>query len=323
MEMIIQNWLALGNNCTIVLSDHLGDYNSKTGLIGTVATNETDCLPYFFGPYEIPDAEYLLIFAIDYVFLSAYNYTHDMRDGNLLHTYLSFDWSYYVSVVVSMMVFIFTWNMCASTAGHVNKKLKRQVKNARKGGVYLIFCDMLNQHQYPNISRMGFTVISTSASVLFFFLVDCFMMSMISTDLVVITEPRVIRTYDDIIDNDVKIWVFKGTSEESLFRDLSLGIDERFGNENSEKMRKVASNAKLYKSFRTIFYPDAQKDVINQKMIHFWWDDAIGMISDSFISSANDDNFRILLTKANLVTINSFIVNRLSSPAFKDFIVRK
>ena len=150
---------------------------------------------------------------------SAYNYSSTIKDADLLSTYLSFHWSYYFSIVFTFLFFTAACIFCSLPASQVSKKVKQEIAHARKPSWWITKYAILDQDQYPNMSRVYFTILSLCFSAFFYLLIDCFMPNIISTDLVVIEHPRVIRDYHDIVDRDgggrLKVLFHRGGTEET------------------------------------------------------------------------------------------------------------
>ena len=59
-------------------------------------------------------------------------------------------------------------------------------------------------------------------------MIDCFMLNCMRTDLVTIEEPKVIRSYQDIIDReDLKVLFHQGWGDEQFFQHAKEGSKEQ------------------------------------------------------------------------------------------------
>ena len=146
---------------------------------------------------------------------------------DLLDNYLSFHYSYFVAIIVTFIFFSFAWKLCSFFARKISKSLKKEIRHARKPAYWVMLCAILDQDQYPNVSRISFSILSFCFSLFFYLLIDCFMLNTISTDLVVMIEPRVIRNYDDIIKRDeIRVVFLEGMNEDYFFRTADEETDE-------------------------------------------------------------------------------------------------
>ena len=183
--------------------------------------------------FEIEEVDYSPAISSSYLqILSFYNYSGAMKGSDLLSTYLSFHWSYYFAIIATFIIFTISWSYCSLLSSKISRKLLDEIVNSRKPPWWIMICAILDQDQYPVVSRISFTILSLCSSSFFYLLIDCFILSMISTDLVVIDEPRVINDYVDTIKADddgkgVRVWMWKGSTEEEFFKDSLDGTLER------------------------------------------------------------------------------------------------
>lgn len=176
-------------------------------------------LPYI--DYTVPIMEEFL------TTMSAYNVTDRMESGDLIDAYLAFHWSYYVSLVVTLAIFIMVWRMCEKYCFRYRPKQKTEIQNARLPPSWIMTCAILDQDQFPNITHIAFKALSLLFSLFFFITIDCFMMNIMSTDLVVIEIPQVIRTYQDFLDRNAKIIFMEGWDENNFFEHAPEGSLEK------------------------------------------------------------------------------------------------
>lgn len=233
--------------------------------IDDLLRNETDILLEEATPFGDPNLDYAPYQTVNMVFLSAYNYSPDFKDGDLLESYLSFDSSYYYLILLSFFLFMFTWSLFVLVIKKMkDKKSMIEVRKARKPSYWIMICSILDQDQYPNISKICFTILSLCITLLFYLVIDCFMLSMINTNLVVINEPIVIRNYDDILRHEsIKIsGVREGSNEAGIF----------LNSEPGSKLWKVSKHLDLKGSKNLI---ELIEDIFNQKRVVYWHDDII------------------------------------------------
>ena len=160
--------------------------------------------------------------------MSLYNYTDHMAETDLLDAYLQFPVSYYLSTFITFLAFVLTWKSCARAAGKLSRTVRRQLRNARLPSYWIMVCAILDQDQYPTVSRVAFTILSFCFSLFFFITVDCFILNTMTTDLVVIDEPATIGNYDQAIAREgLKVGFMRGMDEIAFFRDAKEGSKER------------------------------------------------------------------------------------------------
>lgn len=124
-------------------------------------------------------------------------------------------------------MFIYIWKFCENLASDIDENCKSELDNARLPSYWIMLCAILDQDQFPNVSKSSFSVLSICFSLFFFVMVDCYMMNMMRSDLVVIDEPGVVRTYQDAIDKEgLRLIFFTGSDEEKFFRDAPIGTKE-------------------------------------------------------------------------------------------------
>lgn len=267
---------------------------------------------------QLPEVDYALISTTYLHILSAYNYEFIMKDRGLLNTYFSFHWSYYTSIIFSFLIFLFSWSICSKIARKSSKKLKKEIRCARKPGCWIMICAILDQDQYPNISAICFSIISLCASLFFFLFIDCFMLNMISTDLVVITEPSVIRSYDDIIRNeDIKIPIVKGSDIETIIKSAKFGT----------KFEKVVQKVKIVNSNGYLYSQEACEEIMERKMVLIWYDWLMVYIGNKYRKLCFDTKFiaediRILISKdENEMSIeNAFLISKYAAKIVRQYI---
>lgn len=149
------------------------------------------------------------------------------ESADLLDTYLSSNWSYYIAIFVSILFFIAFWNVCAVIGAKMDGSIKERMDCVRKPGYWLTICAILDLDQFPAMARISFSTISLCSSLLFWFLIDCFILNQISTDSVVVVEPRVVKSYPDIMDRDVRALCILNADDNKFFSHAKYGTIER------------------------------------------------------------------------------------------------
>lgn len=180
------------------------------------------------APY-MDDITYSLPLYEDFVYwASAYNFTDDEPiKQDIIDLYLDFPKSYYVAVILSLMAFIISWKFCEKIARRISNKLRDEFDNARLPTSWIMTRAVLDQDQYPNISRVAFSLLSLCISICFYVTIDCFILNTMSTDLVVYKEPANIRNYEDAIGRvGLKIAFGAGMDEAKFFDNATKGSPE-------------------------------------------------------------------------------------------------
>lgn len=153
-----------------------------------------------------------------------YEYQTVTESADLLDTYLSFNWSYYFSIFISILCFIASWNICAMIGSRIDVSVKNKLRSTRKPAYWLITCSILDEDQFPDIARISFSAISICTFMLLYFFIDCFLLNQISTDLVVVVEPQVVKSYSDILyRDDVKALFVESNDDNKFFSDAKYG----------------------------------------------------------------------------------------------------
>lgn len=286
-----------------------------------------------FIDYSLP------IFSNYLTIVSAYNYTENSAtsDRDLLDTYLSLDWSYFLSLISMFIFFVISWNFCSYISrrlireklisrGLINRRIiSREVirkELVRESGVWIILCALLDQDLYPinskkmsKVSKITFSFLSICVSMLFFLLIDCFMFNVISTDLVIITQPKVIRSYEDILNSENTSAIFlDGMSEEDSFKYAEDGTAEHA----IWQRRKILESLSPPKIFELV------NPIIEQKIcgiVRHW----IAVLFVYYgLTIATDRNFSarglITMDPSGKSFTGAFMLNTHAHPILKKFI---
>lgn len=261
--------------------------------------------------YEIP------LWSDDLIIACAYNYTGEPMPIDLLDAYLTFHWSYYFSVLFAICYLVAAWSLCAFFARKLSRKVRKEIRRARIDSCWIVFSAIIDQDNFPVISSICFTILSLCSSIIFFVLIDCFMLNMISTDLVVIDEPKVIKSYYDIARRkDLGIVFLPGMNEEDFFKDAKYGTYEYEIWRKRQQLESVSPG-----SIGQMIIP-----AINQKLITILreW---IQVIASNYILQVafrmeEFKDARILLTRdtTEKYYTSSFIVSKDVHPILKRFI---
>ena len=88
--------------------------------------------------------------------ISAYNYTEHFEEQDLIDAYLEFHWSYYLSLIGTLIAFIGIWDWCSLIGSKLCKKVKKEIANSRLPSYWIMTCAILDQDQFPNDFSISF-----------------------------------------------------------------------------------------------------------------------------------------------------------------------
>ena len=248
-----------------------------------------------------------------------YNYTDHMDETDLMDAYLQFPWSYYTSILSSLVVFILAWKVCACLACKMSQTLKEELRKSRLPSYWIMICAILDQDQYPNISRVAFSILSFCFSFLFFVAIDCFMLNTMSADLVVIEEPAVVRTYEDALEREgLKLVFMEGMEDAEFFRSSDPGTIE-----NQIWDRRVMIKDATMEVIASVWQP-----LLGQEMVGIcrdWIGNGAMNLALSQMHQIGVPNLRGMVTKdetGKMIT-HAFMQLRDASPVLKNFLERQ
>lgn len=180
-------------------------------------------MPALYG--RLPEVKYTSpAYEETLVLASVYEYAHERKSTDLIDMYMSLHWSNYLSVLISTICLLLFWNKFIKLS---QKRTRKKFVKARKSGYWLMICAILDQYQFPDISHISNSIISICTSLLFFISIDCFILNMVGTDLVVIEDPDAVTSYSDIIKYDkAKALFFQGMTESVIFKNSDIKSDE-------------------------------------------------------------------------------------------------
>ena len=280
----------------------------------------------------------LPVFSNYLTIVSAYNYTEigATSDRDLLDTYLSLDWSYFVSLISMFIFFVISWNFCSYISrrlirrkvisrGLINRRIISEVIRKgiiRESAVWIILCALLDQDLFPinfkkmsKVSKITFSFLSICVSIFFFLLIRCFMFNMISTDLLIITQPKVIRSYEDILNRENTSAIFLGgMSEEDFFKDAKDGTAEH----------AIWQRRKILESISPPMIVEIVHPILEQKIcaiVRHWL--AVLMVYYGLsIAAVHGYSARGLITMdpSGKSFTGAFMLNTHAHPIFKKFI---
>ena len=252
----------------------------------------------------------------DYLYIyCAYNYSDAMEESDLMDAYLDFHWSYYVSLMLTFFVFLLSWDICSKLGSKISQTIRTELDKARLPGYWTMICAVLDQDQFPAISRISFSILSFCFSLFFFITVDCFMMNTMSADLVTISDPVVVRSYQDVIDRaDMKVLFFKGHDEEILFSSA----------QKASLDGKIWEKRYLLQGISVEAIGEVVAPIISQKMVILgrgWFGMAASNLGFSKAREYGLTNWRTLRTKdeTGKSFTNGLLIHRNSPQELKDY----
>lgn len=215
--------------CVVKESSEFGSVRNRTGLKGSMVNRELDMVAFPTTIHEMTSIEvhgygngtldhisYTIPLTENFLDLvCSYRFTNETEGASLMDAYLSFQPSFYIVVVSTVAIFITTWTICSQLASKISDKYKEEIRKARLSPTWIIVCAILDQDQFPNVSKVSFSVLSICFSTFFYITIDCYMMNSMSTDLVVPVEPIVVKSLQDILKRpDVQLLHADGSDEE-------------------------------------------------------------------------------------------------------------
>ena len=251
--------------------------------------------------------------------ICAYNYTEEMHDTDITDAYLEFHWSYYSSVATTFLLFLVSWKICSYMARNISRQLRDQIRNARLPDYWIMICALLVQHQYPAISRVTFSALSVLVSVFTFITIDCFMRNMLNCELVSITKPAVIQTYQDAIDKEgLKLMFFTGWDEEGLFMNAEPGTKE-----NEIWKKAMFMDDINIDSIKAVWQP-----IMDQKVVFLlrdWLGQSAANLGLTKMRELGVDHFRAVETKdeTGKFFTNAFMILKDAPETFKEYITKR
>lgn len=257
------------------------------------------------------DIEYTMPIYDDYLQIAcSYNFTEDIRSIDLMDTYLSFNISYYVSILVSFILFTLTWNM------FIKKCEKLRIKR-QDSSFWTVLRALLDQDNFPDIQAPSVSMLSLLVTLLFYLLINRFMLNMMSADLVIIKEPRVVTSYDDIIDReDVSVLFLNGWDDEVFFRDAEKGTPEY----EVWKKRIILDDVSI-DSVSKLWQPVLDQHIVS--VSRDWISHAISNMGISKNREMGLLNVRSIETNIDKYFTNSFMINKLAPIKLKEFLNKR
>lgn len=218
-------------SCTTNMFASVGDYHPGGGGIKeSLIKNESDgafvAVQVFESTSDV--IEYTLPFYDEYLqFVCSYNYTEHSKANDMLDSYLEFHWHYYVSVLLTLVLFMVTWSVSRVIQTRISRRIREELRGYHFPGYWIVTSALLEKRQYPNVSSTSLNLILFCLTLFCFLTVRCFMMNMVRTDLVTIQQPQVVRTYQDVFDrDDLKLLFIDGSQENVFFKDAKEGTRE-------------------------------------------------------------------------------------------------
>lgn len=260
-----------------------GELERFDGCLGQIQQNRSDIMiqmsPY---PLKIDDvSQGLIIYETNLAFVSAYNKTEISGSMQVLKSFEAFSPDLWIICIVSC----FVMSMMLT--------LREMMLNQRKYGenFYNNYQVMVHCTRLGSMDDTGATrrVIFMCASI-YSLLVVHYLSSMIKTELVVIKDPLVFKSYDDIITRKAVPLFFKGMSYDALFRDAkTLHSRKRLW----EYAMKSYGEDRLYAEMSPLLFLVVSLSVLTQKAVVILDDALMPLVRTSGCSLAGRDFTKI------------------------------
>ena len=207
--------IALGRysfNYTTIRSESIGGIakdGTMTGCYRSMYDNQTD---FSFAPIDYPIHDLkklnpvqvyfeqpLEIISIYHVDPKASVVYSDILKSSLSSSFSINTWMMIFTSFIVLSVLLWLRGILVSRIKAVNKQIDPQPESWSQA-VYQTFCHLIQQ-ETRDFDDFAGTLISVTMTVGFFFIITVFL-NLMSTDLVVITKPKTIENYEDIINSD-------------------------------------------------------------------------------------------------------------------------
>lgn len=222
-----------GYNVTIRIDsthkkDQLLDLNDFTECLKRLANNQSDMYLYIVDyPYNFDGIQQGdIVIEFRPVIFSAYTALGIHYDAQVLGYFGSFEWDTWLLVLAWLLLVYGLLRLRT----HFIQKFMSQIKNKPMKSKNHHFLYKLLTHA-TRIGNMNdstiFDRLLFTFSSLFAFLVVQFFLTWISTDLVVVKEPELFRTYDDVIERNASALFLQGFGMDQAFRNSPIGSKEK------------------------------------------------------------------------------------------------
>ena len=199
--------------------------------------------------------------------------------------------------------------------------VKTEVSNAKMPAYWIMICAILDQDQYPNISKVAFTILSFCFSLFFFITIDSFMLNSMSSDLVSIKEPKVTRTYQDVLDrpaSELKVLFSPGIGEENFFRYAEPGSKEA-----QIWSRHVEVTQITMESIAELWNPIIAQELIG--IARMWLIRAVGNLGITKTRESGNEEIRALVTRDETEKsfTNAIMYSKEINPILETFMIEQ
>lgn len=275
------------------------------GQVGMVQTNQSDFIftPIFYPLYD-PETKHFSysdpLTSEQMMIGSIYNYSANLESRDLLDAIQSFGPDFASSAMASFILLSFILLIGQRLSSylkisndmliedrmdrmkrigvrqknnlwrkHVKYKLDKlsASKSEKYSPFWLIFRAILDEDNFP-LHDAFHKIFAISAVTYLFFLFN-YMTNSISTDLVVSKDPKVIASYQDIIDNDCKILWTTNLAEYSLFQ-----------NSHENSIERKLWNRRIFLQLKGNFF---NMDQASEYSKGFLYQTTVGILRDSLI----------------------------------------
>ena len=257
------------------------DLTRFDGCLGEIQQNRSDVMiqlsPY---PREIENvSQGLVIYETHLAFVSAYNKTEIGGSMQVLKSFEAFSPGLWILCVFTCLVM----SMLLALREIIFRSRKRN-------GYYLyqviVHCSQLGSIYDGGPSRRAVFLCASFFSLL----VVHYFSSMIKTELVVIKDPLVFNSYDDIIERAAVPLFFKGMSYDALFRDAKTHPSRK---RLWRYAMKSFGEERLYADMSPLLFLVVSLSVLTQKAVVILDDALMPLVRTSGCSLAGRDVARI------------------------------
>lgn len=237
--------------------------------------------------------------------LSAYNVTNATKSVDLMDSFLSYHPSYYIWFLLLFSLLSISWSLCS------------YYEHIKHSALWIIMsCSLFSQCSYPKITLTSSHVITCLSSIFFFLYIYCFMLNMLSTDLIVIVEPKVIKDYQDIVSSpNVRAIFIRGGIEYGIFASYE---------DNQSFEYEIFHNRSLVMNFHGKEIMDVLSRMLQQSVIGIvreWMAYILASMVLMYAKQVGNDKLRVYLINdpTDKKFESAFIVSKNSSQIIKSF----
>ena len=207
-------------SCTAINSGSVGEFNGShyDGGLGMLQSGQADFFTMFVNtPLKTAFRYSPPVFEEKFYILSAYNMTNMAESKDILYLFDSFSTNLWIAVGVMLLILL--------SVLVVGRKLLQNINGVYEP-IWIISMFSLGQDYLKEINQ--FLYVFSTTLVFFWFFIIQYLLNTMSTDLVVIQDPNVIQSYQEIISTEYAVPVFmRGFQDHEDFKNGRIGSLER------------------------------------------------------------------------------------------------